>query len=102
MQAVAIYLRACETRYALQDDYPFLLGRTLSGTPADDDLVDHRIWLMAANVIQYRTSMSIYLAPSLTVPSVRTTCYMSTPTLAQIETLAQSNTDTNCNTDTDV
>jgi len=56
-----MYLRARETRCDLQDDYPFLLGRTLSGTPADDDLVNHRMWLMAANVIQYRTSIDVHL-----------------------------------------
>ena len=99
VQAVAMYLKTRETRCDLQDDYPLLLGRTLSGTLADDDRVNHRIWLMAANVIQYRTS--IYLAPSSTVPPVRTTCYMPTPTLAQIATLAQNNTNTNCNTDID-
>lgn len=38
-QAVTTYLRQHKARCDLQDDHPLLLSHTLSGTPADDDLV---------------------------------------------------------------
>ncbi|CAA7267632.1 unnamed protein product [Cyclocybe aegerita] len=38
-QAVTTYLRTHKTRCDQQQDFPLLLSHTLSGTPADDDLV---------------------------------------------------------------